>query len=289
MIAEPLLHYVPGCENGDAPYSQQPLGGGKVNRSVLVRTPRGRFVVRLNEDALADPGIDRERELLLHRLAANNGLAPHVIYVSPSRGCLITEFVDGRPWTPHYFARMRDLRALGERLRTLHALVPPAIARFDPLVVAREYAHMIARAAPAESLRLVRLLDWAEQTLQRAHPEQRCAAIVHNDLHHGNILTADRIYFIDWEFAHVGDPLLDLACITAYYPRAAAHADLLLAASGLADQGATRAMLAELCHVFLLLNYLWYRARRLARSVAPTDMQTEATLLRRLLTLAPDA
>ncbi|MBC8028139.1 MAG: hypothetical protein H7Y89_19260, partial [Steroidobacteraceae bacterium] len=45
-----LLQHVPGCENGDAPYSQELIGGGKVNRSFLVRTRRGRFVVRLNEN-----------------------------------------------------------------------------------------------------------------------------------------------------------------------------------------------------------------------------------------------
>ena len=42
------------------------IGGGKVNRSFLVRTRRGRFVVRLNENAASDPGLDRDRELALH-------------------------------------------------------------------------------------------------------------------------------------------------------------------------------------------------------------------------------
>jgi hypothetical protein len=48
-------------------------------------------------------------------------------------------------------------------------------------------------------------------------------------------------------------------------------------------------MLTELTRVFNLLTYLWYRARRLARNVPATDLQLEATALRRLLTLAPDA
>ena len=42
MISEGLLQYVPGCENGDTPYSQELIGGGRVNRSFLVRTRRGR-------------------------------------------------------------------------------------------------------------------------------------------------------------------------------------------------------------------------------------------------------
>jgi aminoglycoside phosphotransferase (APT) family kinase protein len=126
MIHEELLQHVPGCENGDAPYSQELMGGGKVNRSFLVRTRRGRFVVRLNEPAEADPGRDRERELQLHTAAAGAGIAPHIIYACPDRSCLITDYLEGRAWTPHYFTRMRDLRSLGMRLRALHALPAPA-------------------------------------------------------------------------------------------------------------------------------------------------------------------
>ena len=110
---------------------------------------------------------------------------------------------------------------------------------------------------------------------------------MHMDLHHGNVLTADRIYFIDWEYAHLGDPLFDLACIIGYYPRAVTHAELLLKASGLDARGATEVELTELTRVFNLLTFLWYRARRLTRNVTATDLQLEATALRRMLTLAP--
>ena len=111
---------------------------------------------------------------------------------------------------------------------------------------------------------------------------------MHSDLHHGNVLTADRVYFIDWEYAQVGDPLLDLACVMAYYPRAVPHGALLLEASGLAETGATPEMLGELTNVFTLLTYLWYRARRVSRNVPATDLQLESAALRRLLALAPD-
>jgi hypothetical protein len=50
MIAGDLLLQVPGCEGGEPPYSQELIGGGRVNRSYLVRTRKGRFVVRLNDN-----------------------------------------------------------------------------------------------------------------------------------------------------------------------------------------------------------------------------------------------
>jgi thiamine kinase len=289
MIAGELLHHVPGCEDGEAPFSQELIGGGKVNRSFLVRTRRGRFVVRLNENATGDPGLDRDRELALHSAAADAGIAPQVIFAAPDRSCLITDFVDGRLWTPHYFTRMRDLRSLGQRLRTLHSLTPPPVARFDPMSVARRYADLIVRSEPDEGGRIQFLLAGGAEALSRTGFERRQPAIVHSDLHHGNVLTADRVYFIDWEYAQVGDPLLDLACVMTYYPRAMPHGALLLEAAGLAEAGVTPVMLGELTNVFTLLTYLWYRARRVARSVPATDLQIESAALRRLLSLAPDA
>jgi thiamine kinase len=287
MIGE-LLQHVPGCEDGEAPYSQELIGGGKVNRSFLVRTRRGRFVVRLNESVANDPGLDRERELTLHTAAAGAGLAPHIVYASPDRSCLITEYVDGRLWTPHYFTRMRDLRSLGLRLRVLHGVSPPPLPRFDPMAAARRYADAIMRADPQENARVQSLLERGNEALVRSGSPQRAGTIVHSDLHHGNVLTADRVYFIDWEYAQVGDPLIDLACIMAYYPRAVSHSALLLDAAGLEERGVNTTMLADLTNVFTLLTYLWYRARRLARTVPATDLSLESTALRRLLALAPD-
>jgi aminoglycoside phosphotransferase (APT) family kinase protein len=289
VIAGALLQHVPGCEDGEPPYSQELIGGGRVNRSFLVRTRRGRFVVRLNENSAADPGLDRERELVLHGVAARAGIAPHVIYAAPDHSCLITDFVEGRLWTPHYFSRMRDLRSLGARLKALHQLTPPLVTRFDIMATARRYAEYIIRNDAPEALRLQALLDRGAEAHERSMPSTRPPCVVHCDLHHGNVLTADRVYFIDWEFAQVTDPLVDLACVMAYYPRAVPHAGLLLNAAGLDELGTTEAMLADLTHVFNLLTYLWYRARRVAHTVPSTDLQLESSALRRLVALAPDA
>jgi aminoglycoside phosphotransferase (APT) family kinase protein len=160
--------------------------------------------------------------------------------------------------------------------------------RFDPMGAARRYAEIVTRSDPQEDARLQSLLERGAAALARSGSAQRADAVIHSDLHHGNVLTADRVYFIDWEYAQVGDPLLDLACIMAYYPRAVAHSALLLNASGMEERGVTTAMLADLTSVFTLLNFLWYRARRVARSVPATDLSLESTALRRLLALAPD-
>jgi aminoglycoside phosphotransferase (APT) family kinase protein len=184
---------------------------------------------------------------------------------------------------------MRDLRSLGQRLRVLHAVAPPAIPAYDPLVTAGRYADSIIRSDAGEAGRIQMLLANGRVSLARSGWGNRPAAIVHGDLHHGNVLTADRVYFIDWEYAQVADPMHDLACILAYYPRAVTHGGLLLEAAGLDVTGATPAMLDELTNVFTLVNYLWFRARRVSRSVPATDLQLESSALRRLLSLAPES
>ena len=121
MIAGELLQHVPGCEDGDAPYSQELIGGGKVNRSFLVRTRRGRFVVRLNENAASDPGLDRERELALHTAAAER------------RHRAAGDLRGARPLLPDH--RLRRRPAVDAAL--LHAHARPAFARPAPAVLAR--------------------------------------------------------------------------------------------------------------------------------------------------------
>jgi thiamine kinase-like enzyme len=284
-----LLKHVPGCENGEPPFSQELIAGGKVNRSYLVRTQRGRFVIRLNENDAADLGVDRHREHLLHGAAAQAGLAPRIVYASPEGVCLVSEFLEGRQWTPHYFTRMRDLRSLGQRLHALHGLALPSLPRFDPLVASRRYVELILRTERDDEAQLGLLLDQGAAALERSGSAQRAPGIVHMDIHHGNVLTADRVYFVDFEYAQVGDPLLDLACVLSYYPRAMPHAELLLAAAGFDTRDVTPAMLTDLTYVFTLLVYLWYRARRLGRVVPSTELQLESAALRRLSTLAPGA
>ena len=290
MIAGELLQHVPGCEDGEPPFSQEMIGGGKVNHSFLVRTRRGRFVVRLNENTGADPGLDRDRELALHTAAAGAGIAPQVVYAAPDRSCLITDYVDGRLWTPHYFTRMRDLRSLGQRLRTLHALPPPPVTRFDPLSTARRYADLIVaqrprrgRAHPVLVSQRRRSADAHRLREARAghrpqRPASRQCADRGSRVFHRLGICAGRRSAARSRLHH--DVLPARACRTAsccWKPRAST------------DVGTTPAMLAELTNVFTLLTYLWYRARRVGRNVPATDLQIESAALRRLLSLAPDA
>jgi thiamine kinase len=263
------LARVPGLERGAAAHRVEPLRGGSVNRVYRVDSPAGRFVLRLDGAAWRRPGVDRARELLLHRAAAAAGIAPAIVHAEPAaEGLLIMEHQDGQVWSPGEFGDARALERLGERLHALHRLPPPEVAAFDPMAVAHGYVQSIeARPGPAHAMpgRAARL----RATLARL--ERCCAelprpgegggpAIVHGDLAAGNLLQGERLWLLDWEYAQRGHPLLDLACVLAYYPQAAAHRRAFAAAAGLAASADGEA-LAAAEYVYRALSWLWHLAR----------------------------
>jgi thiamine kinase len=259
---------VPGLEHGAPPRLVTRLAGGSVNRVYRVDSAAGRFVLRLDGAAWRRPGVDRERELLLHRAAASAGIAPAIVQAAPqSEGLLVLEFLDGQVWHAEDFRDVRSLARLGERLQVLHQLPPPAIPVFDPMVIARAYVQSIearrsgqpgsAEAAATLGTILTRV-EHGGAVLRRLGDD--ASGIVHGDLAAANLLQARRLWLLDWEYAQRGHPLLDLACVFAYYPLAAAHRREFAAAAGLAAL-ADGELLDEAVYVYRALSWLWHLAR----------------------------
>jgi len=262
------LACVPGLEHGASPRLVMQLAGGSVNRVYRVDSADGRFVLRLNGAAWRRPGVDRERELLLHRAAASAGIAPAIVMAEPrSEGLLVLEYHDGQVWTPEAFGEAASLERLGERLQVLHQLTAPAIPVFDPMAIARAYVQSIEARQPeratgsqcAATLRtILPRVEYAGALLQRRG--DGASGIVHGDLAAGNLLQGRRLWLLDWEYAQRGHPLLDLACVLAYYPRSAAHRREFAAAAGLAALAGGE-LLDEAVYVYRALSWLWHLAR----------------------------
>jgi thiamine kinase len=249
------LTRVPGLGDGETPLLLAPLGGGSVNEVFRVDSRLGRFVVRLNGPAWRRPGVDRGRELALHRAAAAAGIAPPIIAADPQAdGLLIMEYQDGDVWREQDFEDVAALRRLGERLRSLHALPAPVIEPFDPWSVAQDYLRQIAE--PPAAAPLARL----ERCCAGLSRQSFGACIAHGDLAQNNLLEGSRLWLLDWEYAQLSDPLMDVACVLAYYPAAVRHRAELAAAAGLGAQ-ASGAALAQRVTIYQGLSWLWHLAR----------------------------
>jgi thiamine kinase len=281
LIPRHVLAHVPGFANAGDAWAER-LPGGTMNRSFRVGTGSGLFVARIHDEAAATLGADHVREARLHAAAAAAGLAPALVHIDPAYRFMIMEHVPGPTWSESDLARPERLRELGAALCALHAVTPPAVAPFDIGASIERLHGRLHAALPDEAADLSQLVDRARTALLLSDSARRAKVVIHNDLHHTNLMSgAGRLLLLDWEYGAVADPLLDLACLLAYYPEAEAHSGLLLDTSGLADQVSAQ-MLAAATWLCVLVSYFWYRARRLAKPVSPHELAAEQGLLTRL-------
>ena len=254
------LAHVPGLTAGATARCIERLGGGTVNEVYRVDSAAGRFVLRLDGAAWRRPGVDRARELILHRAAAAIGIAPALVAAEPqARGLLVMEFVAGRLWDSADYDDVDALRRLGERLYALHQLPPPAIEAFDPWRVAQGYLRQIDAAHTAA---LERPLQRLRALSAELHTGQAAMTVVHGDLWQGNVLQGarSRLWLLDWEYAQLSDPLMDVACVLAYYPAAERYRAELAAAAGFDAQALATALSARV-FIYRALSCLWHLAR----------------------------
>jgi thiamine kinase len=251
------LRQVPGLERDTTPRRVTRLGGGTVNEVFRVESPAGIYVLRLDGAAWRRPGVDRQRELVLHRAAAAAGVAPAIVYAAPERdGLLITPWQQGRNWDERDYTDVRSLQRLGERLYVLHRQDVPALQPFDPLAVGRGYVALVDASQAGEAAPLMRRLARLTEDLQATGA---APVVVHGDLWQGNIVDGERLWLIDWEYAQITEPLMDIAGLVAYYPAAGCHAGELMAAAGISPSA--RPMLAERVEIYRSLNWLWHLVR----------------------------
>jgi thiamine kinase-like enzyme len=80
--------------------------------------------------------------------------------------------------------------------------------------------------------------------------------LLHLDAHAGNVLATDELCLLDWEYAHLGDPLWDLASLTAPLPLDRALGVVLLRAAG-READSTWEQLRNASELCRLLHELW--------------------------------
>lgn len=250
---------MPGLEAGQPPVLVVPLEGGTINQLWRVDSRVGRFVLRIDGPQARRPGVDRNREFVLHERAAGAGLAPRIIAGDASSGIMVSEFIAGRRWLEADCLDRTALRRLGERLARLHQLSAQA-GLFEPRRIAESYAAAAPPLQEPLAGAVVGLLSAVAVAQARFAEDHDSRAIIHGDLNHLNLIEAGQLWLIDWEYAQVADPLLDLGCLLAYYPAAAVWSADLLAAAGLGGSE-QRGRLATATFLYRAMSWLWHIAR----------------------------
>ena len=214
------------------------LGTGLVNETYRVLREGRAHAMRLAVSNRDDLGLDRAWEARVLEGAVAADLAPAPEYCDPQRGILITRWIDGRPWAPADTRRPSNISRMAEFMRRIHALPIPKPARcMSPAQWIEHYSAAALRsvyrdagtatipgaaAVPGAGAVSGAAAACDAAALLRAAATQRLAALAalpgveptlcHSDLHTLNLIDrGGSLVLLDWEYAHVSDPLWDVA------------------------------------------------------------------------------
>ena len=198
---------------------------GMTNRSFLFTAQGGRYIMRIPGEG-SNVMINRAQEYAVYQAIEQTGLGDQIIHISPETGYKITAFWERArvcdPQSPaDVEACMRVLRAFHEqRLAVPHA--------FD----------LFERIGYYESLRKgeASVFDDYARTRERVlalrayiDAQEKAYCLTHIDAVPDNFLFIDgAVRLIDWEYAAMQDPHVDIAMFAVYSMYDRAHVEALI-------------------------------------------------------------
>lgn len=185
------------------------------------------FCCRGREYLIRVPGegseklLDRKQEAMVYRALAGKDITDRYLYINPDSGIKITEYLSDA-----HTCNVEDMEEVRRCIRHLfhfHQMRLDGEAEFDVYRklsdYERECGHDIAQSFPDYAQikeDVLRLRGFIE-----AAPAEKC--LCHVDPVADNFLIGpEKISLIDWEYASVADPHMDIAmfCIYAEYDKA---------------------------------------------------------------------
>jgi thiamine kinase-like enzyme len=251
ITPEDALSRIPGWD-GESDVDE--ISGGLTNRSFVVRSRNGVFILRLDAGHTKTFGLDRSVELKVLREAANADIAPKVRFADPDAGILLYEYLPGPVWDRASLDDRHNLERLSALLRSVHSL-PASGAVLDGAAAADRYA---ATASVNADLR-----RFAAHCvgIVRAAPPSSPPVCCHNDVVAANIIGTSSLKLLDWEYACDNDPYFDLASLIAYHDLGSKHAGMLLDSyAGGRDAEAKERLQLQL-RIYDAIQWLWLAAR----------------------------
>ena len=201
-----------------------PLPSGAGGQSHRISTSSGRFVVKVfkpEAPVLLGPAA---QFALLGALAAS-GIAPRPVACDAASRLLVTEFVDGvEVATAEGLQRGDGVVELATLLRRLHD-IPFAVPPFAPLDYAARY---LARIGGPDALSGEDRARFDELLAVAGPPLPGPPCLCHNDLTADNLLLGPRPRLVDFDYAALATPILDLASAVFMNDLPAETASLLL-------------------------------------------------------------
>lgn len=250
-----------------------PVTAGALNRVVRVTGNGVDWAVRLAGGDDAALRVDRVAEQTAQETASRCGFAPPLIHADPARGVLVSRWIETVRSHQALLDEPAGIVRLASRLRALHEVSPPSgLRRVDADSVVAGYWPSSTAPEPAGPVGPRDLTTALAATASRRRSTR--PAFCHNDLHLRNVLDDGVLWFIDWEYAGLGDPLFELAAVIGYHDLTDDAVEVLLSTYG----GPTAADLRPWRLLFDVVHVLWLDRAGAWDSLSPT--QREALIAR---------
>ena len=202
-IAEALARIVGVPVNIDA------LPWGTTGLSYRIESAQGAFVAKVfhaHSEALLGPA----EQYALMRVLAEAEVSPRPVGFDVDARLLVTEFLgDAVPLEPDGLRRPENIEKIARCLRRLHAITA-AIPRFTPEAYAKRYVDKAGgpmSLTGADRDRYAELLELAPML------DGRAVSVCHNDLLAENLLVDGDVRLIDFDYAVMAPPVVDLASL----------------------------------------------------------------------------
>ena len=193
------------------------LKKGMTNRSFLFTCRQKKYIMRIPGEG-TDQLINRREEAQVYQTINGKNICDEIIYINPGNGYKITEFLEKSRVCDSN--NVDDLKMCMKKLREFHALNLSVGHEFDIFKQIDFYEKLwngtssVYKDYEKTKERVFKLRDYIE-----AHVEKKCLS--HIDAVPDNFLFTESgdIRLIDWEYAGMQDPHVDIAmfCIYALY------------------------------------------------------------------------
>ncbi len=201
-----------GIVPGRGDIAVQPLGAGLLTETYRVGRDGALYTLKVAAEHRPELCVKLTWDVQLLGRAAVAGLAAPLVYCDPQGGVLLAQWAPGRPWSIRDGKDPGNLSRIAALLRRVHALqIPTPTRTINPAQWIEIYtAALSKRASPAVDPQLYAAAAARAADLERFAPSPR--VVCHSDLHALNLIEqSDALILLDWEYAHIADPLWDLA------------------------------------------------------------------------------
>ena len=198
------------------------LKKGMTNRSFTFECKGKKYIMRVPGEG-TDQLIDRKKESEVYNAIKGKGICDNIVYINPKNGLKITEYINNpRECNPD---NNNDLKKCMARLKQIHNMNLKVSHRFEVFKEIEKYEKLRNRDSIYPDYQTTKNNIKSLKTFINNHKEKDVLAhidsVPDNFLFSKNEKGEEDLHLIDWEYAGMQDPHIDIAmfCIYALYDR----------------------------------------------------------------------